>query len=79
MGVSKKPCDGLVFLACFRCVSGVPSVLHCMVSGLISSVLDTWRVHCAVPAPESGPPRSGPGWGGALEGVGLVVDEGLRH
>ena len=40
-----------------------------MVSGLISSVLDTWRVHCAVLAPESGPPRSGPGWGGALEGA----------
>ena len=54
---------------CFWRVFGVPSVLHCMVSGLISSVLDTWRVHCAVPAPESGPPRSGPGWGGALEGA----------
>ena len=54
---------------CFRCVSGVLSVSRCMVPGLISSVLDTWRVHCAVPAPESGPPRSGPGWGGALEGA----------
>lgn len=37
---------------CFRCVSGVFSVSCCMVPGLISSVLDTWRVHCAVPAPE---------------------------
>ena len=64
-----------VFPVCSQCAS----VSGCMVSGLISSVLDTWRVHCAVPAPESGPPRSGPGWGGALEGVGLVVDEGLRH
>ena len=54
---------------CFRCVSGVLSVSRCMVPGLISSVLDTWRVHCAVPAPESGPPRSGSGWGGALEGA----------
>ena len=67
-GISKKPCDCLVF-----------SVSRCMTLGLISSVLDTWRTHCAVPAPESGPPRSGPGWGGALEGVGLVVDEGLRR
>ena len=63
---------------CFRCVLGVLSVSCCMVPGLISSVLDTWRVHCAVLAPESGL-SGGPGWGGALEGVGLVVDEGLRH
>ena len=39
-----------------------------MVPGLISSVLDTWRVHCAVLAPESGL-SGGPGWGGALEGA----------
>ena len=53
---------------CFRCVLGVLSVSCCMVPGLISSVLDTWRVHCAVLAPESGL-SGGPGWGGALEGA----------
>ena len=50
----------VVFSLCFRCAS----VLRCMMSGLISSVLDTWRTHCAAQTPEQGHPRSGPSWGG---------------
>jgi len=37
-----------------------------MVPGLISSVLDTWRAHCAVPTPKQGHPRSEAALGGAL-------------
>jgi len=55
-GISKKPCDCLVF-----------SVSRCMTLGLISSVLDTWRGQCAVPAPEQGCRRGGPGHSKALE------------
>ena len=55
-GISKKPCDCLVF-----------SVSRCMTLGLISSVLDTWRGQCAVPAPEQGCRRGGPGHSRALE------------
>ena len=54
---------------CFRCVSGVLSVLRCMVPGLIASVLDTWRAHCAVPAPEQSCARGEAGRAGALEGA----------
>ena len=68
MGVSKRPGDDLEISACFQCAFDVLSVSRCMVPGLISSVLDTWRVHCAVLAPESGL-SGGPGWGGALEGA----------
>ena len=51
---------------CFRRVFGVFSVgfggaLH--QPGLISSVLDTWHPHCAVPTPESG---LSPGRGGLV-------------
>ena len=60
---------------CFRCVSGVLSVLRCMVPGLIASVLDTWRTHCAVPAPEQGCPRSEAGRG-TRRRVRIVVNEG---
>ena len=52
-GISKKPCDCLVFSACFQWAS----VSRCMVLGLISSVLDTWRGQCALRAPEQGRPR----------------------
>ena len=62
----------VVFSLCFRCAS----VLRCMMSGLISSVLDTWRTHCAAQTPEQGHPRSGPSWGGCAS---IVVDEGLRR
>ena len=55
-GLFKKPCDCLVF-----------SVSRCMTLGLISSVLDTWRGQCAVPAPEQGCRRGGPGHSKALE------------
>ena len=61
---------------CFRCFFGVLSVSRCMVPGLISSVLDTWRTHCAVPAPERG--WAGLGWG-TRGRVSIVVDEGLCH
>ena len=60
---------------CFRCVSGVLSVSRCMVPGLIASVLDTWRAHCAVPAPEQGCPRSEAGRG-TRRRVRIVVNEG---
>ena len=40
-GIFKKPCDDPEFSLCFRCAS----VSRCMVLGLISSVLDTWRPH----------------------------------
>ena len=60
---------------CFRCVSGVLSVSRCMVPGLIASVLDTWRTHCAVPAPEQSCPRSEAGRG-TRRRVRIVVNEG---
>ena len=57
-GYFEEKCFWRVF-AVFPVCSQCASVSGCMVSGLISSVLDTWRIHCAVPTPEQGRPGRG--------------------